>query len=491
MSPAASKSEDGLWSPMRRGLTVGLVLTITLVAFEALAIATIMPLVSRDLGGLDLYGWVFSAFFLGSLLGIAIVGGVIDERGLALPLAIGLLLFGVGLIAGGLAPSMEVLVAARFVQGLGGGAIPPIAYVAIGRALPERLRPGMFATLSTAWVVPGIAGPAIAGSVAELSSWRFVFLGLLPLIALSGAMALRSLPPTAGRGEEVTDGVGRRRIRDAVLVVVGAGLLTAGLTSAIPVVLVLLVGVGLALLLPTMMRLTPPGTFRLVRGVPTAVLLRGLLTCAFFTIDAYVSLALVEVRRLSATGAGLALTAATVSWTAGSWTQARLSRRLGLESLARTGFGVVAVGIVLTGLVLHPSVPVWFAVPAFAVAGYGMGLSYSQFALIVLRDVGHESQGTTTAGLSLSDALGTALGTGVAGAIIAAAPRFGLPLAGGLAIAFGLGAVLAGLGFVLAPRLRTARRQPDRGRTCARLHAPNRSGDRSPDARRGAAREDP
>ena len=455
-APNASHLDDGLWSAGRRGLTIGLVLTITLIAFEALAISTIMPLVARELGGLQLYGWVFTAFFLGSLLGIAIVGGVIDERGLALPLGVGLVLFGVGLIGGGLAPSMEVLVVARFVQGLGGGAIPPIAYVAIGRALPERMRPGMFATLSTAWVLPGIAGPAIAGSVAELSNWRFVFLGLLPLIVLSGAMALRSLPATAGRDEaSAGDRAGRRRIRDAVLVVVGAGLLTAGLTSATPTLLVALVAIGIALLFPAMRRLTPPGTFRSVRGVPTAVLLRGLLTAAFFTIDAYVSLALVEVRGLSATGAGLALTAATVSWTTGSWTQARFSRRLGLERFARIGFAVVAIGIALTGLVLSPSVPVWFAVPAFALTGYGMGLAYSQFALIVLRDAGHQSQGTTTAGLSLSDALGTALGTGVAGAIIAAAPRFGLPLAAGLAVAFGLGAVLAGLGFVLSPRLRT------------------------------------
>jgi MFS family permease len=465
--------DDGLWSADRRGLTVGLVLTITLVAFEALAIVTIMPIVARELGGFELYGWVFTAFFLGSLLGIAVVGGVIDERGLALPLGIGLLLFGIGLIAGGLAPSMPVLVVARFVQGLGGGAIPPIAYVAIGRALPERLRPGMFATLSTAWVVPGIAGPALAGTVAELSNWRFVFLGLLPLIALSGLMALRSLPATARvHAEERPTGSNRGRVFDACLVVVGAGLVTGGLSATQPLLLLALVAVGLVLVLPAIRRLTPPGTLRLVPGIPSAVLLRGVLTCAFFTIDAYVSLALVEVRGLSATAAGIALTAATVSWTTGSWTQARW-RRLGPERLARLGFGVVAVGIALCLLVLHPAVPVWFAVPAFAVAGYGMGLSYSQFAVIVLRDAVHESQGTTTAGLSLADALGTALGTGVAGAIIVAAPRFGLPLAGGLAIAFVLGAVLAFEGPPWRPPP-----QPDPSGTCARLWRPFRPTDR-------------
>ena len=100
---------------------------------------------------------------LGSLIGIVVVGGLIDRRGLGRPFAAGLGLFAIGLLVGGLAPSMEVLVGARFVQGLGAGTIPPIAYVAIGRSLPDRLRPRMFATLSTAWVLPGVLGPAVAG----------------------------------------------------------------------------------------------------------------------------------------------------------------------------------------------------------------------------------------------------------------------------------------------------------------------------------------
>ena len=152
-----------------------------------------MPIVVRELGGLELYGWVFSAFFLGSLIGIVVVGGAIDRGGLALPFALGLGLFAVGLLTGGLAPSMVVLVAARFVQGLGAGTIQPIAYVAIARTLPEPLRPRMFATLSTAWVLPGVIGPAIAGTVGEATSWRFVFLGLLPLIAVAGALTLGAL----------------------------------------------------------------------------------------------------------------------------------------------------------------------------------------------------------------------------------------------------------------------------------------------------------
>jgi len=165
-------------------LTVGLVLTVTLVAFESLAVATIMPVVARDLGDSALYGWVFTAAVLGGLIGIVVVGGLIDRTGLVRPFLGGLALFSVGLVIGGLAPSMEVLVAGRALQGLGGGAIPPVAYVAIGRALPEELRGRMFATLSTAWVLPGVIGPAISGVVADTAGWRFVFVGMLPLIAL-------------------------------------------------------------------------------------------------------------------------------------------------------------------------------------------------------------------------------------------------------------------------------------------------------------------
>src|SRR6185437_5659021 len=170
--PSISPTSGGLWSAERRPLTVGLVLTITLVAAEALAVSTAMPIVAADLGGLELYGLVFSAFLVGSLVGIVVAGSLIDRRGVVLPFLLGLALFAIGLALGGSAVSMPMLIGARLIQGIGGGAIPPIAYVAIGRSLPEHLRPQMFATLSTAWILPGIFGPAIAGIVAQELHWR-------------------------------------------------------------------------------------------------------------------------------------------------------------------------------------------------------------------------------------------------------------------------------------------------------------------------------
>src|ERR1700681_2110235 len=131
-------SAAGLWAPQRRALTTGLVLATTFIAFEALAVITIMPQVARDLGGLDLYGWAFSAFMLGSLVGTVAAGREADRVGPARPYVAGLVLFGSGLAVAGLAPSMAVLVLGRFLQGLGAGAVPAIAYVAIRRSLAQR-----------------------------------------------------------------------------------------------------------------------------------------------------------------------------------------------------------------------------------------------------------------------------------------------------------------------------------------------------------------
>jgi MFS family permease len=156
-------------------MTVGLVLLVTLIAFEALAVNTVMPEVKRELGGIALYGWVFSGFTLSTIVSISISGREADRRGLAPVLATGVMLFSLGLIGGGAAPSMGVLVGARVVQGLGAGAISAIANVAIGRAYPQWLRPRLLAVLSTSWVVPGLAGPGLAALIATLVGWRMVF----------------------------------------------------------------------------------------------------------------------------------------------------------------------------------------------------------------------------------------------------------------------------------------------------------------------------
>ena len=322
------RQEPGLWAPQRRALTTGLVLTVTFVASEALAVVTVMPVVVRDLGGLRLYGWVFSGFMLGSVVGIVTAGRETDRRGPAIPFVVGVLLFGMGLAVAGSAPSMGVLVAGRVLQGLGAGAVPAVAYVSIGRSLTGALRARMMAVLSTAWVAPGLAGPALSAEVARLFGWRWVFLGLLPLVAVAGSLAVPALvrlgPPEAAKAQE-------HRLSDGVRTAAGAALVLGGLTlaagagaSAVIAGLALLLA-GVLVGLPALRRLVPPGTLTARPGLPATILSRGLLTFTFFGADAYVTLTITVVRHHSTVLAGLAVTGATLAWTIGSWVQARLS----------------------------------------------------------------------------------------------------------------------------------------------------------------------
>jgi MFS family permease len=418
----------GLMAPQRRALTVGLVLTITFVASEALAVVTVMPVVARDLGGLRLYGWVFSGFMLGSVIGIVAAGREADRRGPAVPFVAGVVLFGAGLALAGLAPSMGVLVAGRVLQGVGAGAVPSVAYATIGRSLPETLRARMMAVLSTAWVAPGLIGPAVSAEVARLFGWRWVFLGLLPIVAVAGTIAVPALirlgPPASAGAEE-------HRMIDGFRTAAGATMILAGLTLAAgsgvgPGRLgaifggVVLIAAGAAVGLPALRRLVPPGTLTARAGLPATILSRGLLTFTFFGADAYVTLTVTAVRHRTPVVAGIAVTGATVAWTAGAWIQARLSGTWEGRRLVRSGLVVVLAGIAGMVLVLLPGVPVAEGLAAWTVAGLGMGLAYAPISLMMLQKAPPGQEGRASASLNLADVLGTAIGIGVGGAAVAA-----------------------------------------------------------------------
>jgi MFS family permease len=439
----------GIWAPARRRLTAGLVLAVTFVAFEALAVATILPVVGRHLGDLRLYGWVFSAFLLASLIGIVAAGTLADRVPLGRPMLAGLALFALGLVIGGTAPDMLVLVAGRAVQGLGAGVVPAVAYVAISRCYPEESRPRMFAVLSTAWVVPGLIGPSIAALVAAAVGWRWVFLGLLPLVVAAGilvVLALRHVPPPATPGRAPVPYL-------AVLgVVAGSGAALASLTSGIVPVVAAGGIAGGALLAVCLRRLVSPRYLSGEPGLAATVLSRSLLTCCFFAGDAYVPYAIVTVRHAPTALAALALTASTLAWTAGSWVQARCIARYGPRRLVRPGECLVAVGLGLMCVVLLPSVPPELGVAAWALAGAGIGTAYAPLSVTTLDRAAAGEEGRATSALQLCDVLGQALGTGIAGAIVAAAAT-GLGHGPGVALAFLFGIAVALTAVIVGARL--------------------------------------
>ncbi len=443
-----SRSDDG-----HRALTIGLVAMVTLVAFESLAVITILPHIADDLGGISWYGWVSTAFFLGTMVGIVFAGEQADRHGAGRPYVVGLVLFAVGLTVGGLAPSMPVLVAGRFVQGLGAGVVPAIGYVAIGRVYSVEKRARMFAVLSTAWVVPGVIGPALAERISSWTSWRWVFLGLLPFVAVAGSLIVPAMMDlTALRPDEPSsrERLLRRRLVEAARVAAGAALVVAGFTASRWLLVPAIVG-GVLIGVGPLRRLTPPGTLRGATGLPAVVLSRGLLTFSFFGADTFVPYALTSGRGTSTLAGSIAVTLATLTWTTGVWVQERWIVRTGEALFVRTGFLVLAPGIAIVAVAALPDVvPFWVIQLGWALAGLGMGLAYAAHSQAVLRCSPAERYGAATASLQLLDNLGVALGTGAVGVIVTTGDDLGwdpgrtvaLALIGPVAVAL-VGAVLS------------------------------------------------
>ena len=165
-------------------------------------------------------------------------------------------------------------------------------------------------------------------------------------------------------------------------------------------------------------------------------------------------LALQDWRGLPPAAAGIVLTAATLSWTGGSWVQARRFDRWGARRLVGAGFVFLIVGVATFALILMPEVPVLVVgIPTWAVAGLGMGLLYAPLSLVTLREAPEGGQGAATSALQLSDVLGTSLGTGIGGGILAAGVRAGTPQGTSLGLVFAVALVGGVAGLLLAHRL--------------------------------------
>nr|WP_225447747.1 MFS transporter [Streptacidiphilus sp. P02-A3a] len=445
-------TEGGVLSGRYRALTIGIVSCVLLVAFEATAVNTAMPVAARALHGLGLYAFAFSGYFTASLLAMVVSGEWSDKRGPLGPLAAGIGTFGVGLVIAGTAQDMWVFVAGRAVQGLGGGLLIVALYVVVGRAYPERLRASVFAAFSAAWVLPSIVGPVISGSVTQHLGWRWVFLSIPALVLLPVLLMLPQLrrlqaADTTERGWALD----RRRILLAVALAAGAGLLEYAGQLLDPLAL-LPAAAGLALLVPAVLRLLPRGTLRAARGLPTVILLRGLAAGTFFAAESFIPLMLVTQRGLSPTLAGLSLTSGGLSWALGSWLQGRPWADRHRVALIRLGFLMSASAIGAATLALVHGVPPYVVACAWTVGGAGMGLAISSVGVLMLGLSAPEDTGENSASLQVSDALGNVLLTAAAGVLFTS---LGTDSAGAFASIFLTMAGVALLGALLCSRARS------------------------------------
>jgi MFS family permease len=431
----------------RRGrLTAGLLLLEALVAVEALVVTTILPAIHRDLGGIQFYGWAFSATFLATFASIPIAGRATDRYGPKRPLAIMLAVYVAGLLIAALAPSMPVLVLGRFVQGCGAGAFYSVSLGTVAKSYPQRIRPRVLALLASMWILPGIVGPPLGALFASTIGWRWVFAAPLPLLVVVAALILPSMPDVAGDAN-----AGRLAIRWPVQLMVGAGLFLAGLTEPSWWSLGM-IPAGLVLGLPALARIAPSGWFRARPGLPATAAAAFLLSAAFFAVDGFVPLMLTGVRGLSVAEAGLVVTLATVGWSLGSWWQSRASGRIGAPTLVAGGTGVVAVGImgVAAGLT---SLPIIVPYIGWTLAGLGMGVAFPTIPLAAMSQASAGAEAGQLSSILLTDTLGAGLGTGLGGACIAIADATGSQLRAGIAGAFAIGFAAALLLIAIARRL--------------------------------------
>lgn len=431
-----------------RALSFGLVAIVTLLAFEAMAVATAMPVVARELRGMHLYNLAFSATLAASVIATVLGGRWSDRRGPVRPISAGVVAFVAGLLLAGFAPTMEVFVAGRFVQGLGTGLTQVALYVLVARVYPGALHPKVFALFSAAWVVPSMVGPAIAGFVVENADWRWIFLGASLIVVPSALLLWRG---TAGRdlgtgtGEPAPDsgdrGLGRKLVW-ATLTAVAAALIQYG--SALKLAGLPLLAAGVVLLAVALPKLLLPGSLRAAPGLPTAPVLRGLAFGSLMAANILIPLMLMNERGLSATGAGVVLTIGALGWSTGSWIKGR--GRIGHMTAVRGGATMIALGLALVTLVLVDAVPIAVAHVAMAVAGLGIGALHPTVSVLVLEMSKAGEEGQNSAAVGVGESVFTVVAVAVSGALFTAA---GESYAAGLLFTVAL-AVLA---LVLAPRL--------------------------------------
>lgn len=440
----------GMFSGPLRVATVGIVGLVSLIAFETMAVATALPTAVAELRGLAWYGWSFTALLVTSVVGMVAAGELADRVGARWPLLVGVGTFLTGLVTAGIAPAMAVFVLGRALQGVGVGLLAVVLYVLVGEAYPEHLRPRVFGAVSAAWVLPALVGPVVAGALAEGVGWRWVFLGLVPLVLAGGGM----LVPTARQLRRPATAAPARPGRwvAAVLVAVGvAAVQWAAQQLSWPRAPV--AAGGLALLVAGMRVLLPRGTVALRRGVPAVVGFRGMLGGAFFSVESLVPLTLTLVHGYSATAAGVPLTGGAVGWAAASWWQARrpdVPRHL----LVRAGFVLVAVAAGGMAVVSQRWAPGWLVYPVWVAGGLGMGLAMTSVSVLLLSLSPPAERGANSSALQISDSVASALCIGLAGALVAASARDVLPLPSAAATLDLLMVVLALTGAVLAGRAR-------------------------------------
>lgn len=418
------------WTAEYRSLSLGIVALVSVFGFEGIAVGTVMPVVARDLDSLAHYTVGFTAFSMASIAGMAFAGVWVDRVNLYRVVVVTMATLAVGSLTIGCANTLQVFVAGRVMQGFGLGIDLVTMYVIVGRAYPESVRPKALGMLAGAWVIPGLLGPALAGAMVQVWSWRAIFLVIPVVLVLPLTFLLPRLRelPAATTSEHAS---GQKKIFAVGLLIIGLTLLQsisghAGKWSWLNVSLG--IGVSLFIIALSTRWLMPSGYLVARRGLPAVIALRGLVAASYFSAEVFIPLAL-QNRGVSVGLSGMILGAACVMWFAGSSFQGSTRVKWARSTFLAVGFAVLIVATLLlpvavlatnsAGSAALASASVW------ACAAFGVGLIYPTLGVLLLEK--SESYAADSASLQMSDSMGVIIGTSLVGALLTAASVGGSP----------------------------------------------------------------
>jgi len=407
---------------------VALCVGVLAVAFEMYAINSTMIIIAPALNGMNHYAWAFTMFALGQVFSIIVVGRLVDRFGAFKPLAFGVLFFMGGLALAGSAHFMFTFLAARVVQGLGGGALNIALMVAIAEVFPGHQRSTMMTLFSFCYLVPAFVGPGVAAFIAVNLGWRYVFLLIIPIMVVASVFGFRPFQviykDRAAKGSSAVAvpvwvplaGIVGLAIIQGVTQAIGQQIGRAFDWWLIGLAVVGLAAVGIA-----MPRLMPPGFWRMRPGMAALMWVRLTLAGAFFASSSFIVLMLTEDRGIGKQQAGWALAFGALGWTLGALLQSRAWLKLRRDQIIVIGAALTTIALGLIALfAARPHTTLWLAIGALVLAGFGMGLGVASTSLALMTLSPPESIGHNTSSLQVADGLGSAFFAGVAGTILAA-----------------------------------------------------------------------
>ncbi len=402
----------------RPSLTVvGLVFSLAMAALEATVVATAMPTVTGELGGIEYYSWVTNAYLVTSAITVPIFGKLADLYGRKPVLLFGIFVFLVGSVASGLAQSMIALIAFRALQGLGAGAMQPMPLVILGDIFGLEERAKAQGAFGAAWGFFGLVGPLLGGFIVEHVSWRWVFYMNIPF-GIASALILMS-----AFHENV-----QRKSRPK-LDILGAFLLMA-------IIVLLLLATGrmhgsmawimgglAAILFMVFVRverrapepILPPHVFK-IPTIRLAAIINAAAGGCMFAQMTYIPLFVQGVRHGTPTQAGSSITPMLVAWPLTSFIAGRIVAKIGFRPLVRVGMSVVAIGTLILAFFAHGgAMPIGIAAGLF---GVGMGAANIALVIAVQTSVPWEYRGVATASTMFFRINGGAIAVGIMGGIL-------------------------------------------------------------------------